>query len=363
MNYDRTLRRATGSAVRRPDLDRRLAAYLVASASAGSFVASEARAVVVSNTTVRPFGVNQEVDIDFNNDGQIDFQIDHDRVNLNGTDLDYLQLDKNDISSAADPYPIDPFAVFPVPDGQVRNWDHQYLTAPEIPGDLGYYPAALLSGAEIGPTGNWDFQEGDNFLGQGTTIHANRLIDEDATQLDAAVGTPTQLPYGMPGWLGSGGQVRYLGVRIDLNDAGFPGNVFPTVNGPNNMNNPANYWYGWIGVRITNEADATGEVVGWGYETQLGMPILAGETGVLPGDYNGDGKVNAADYVVWRKTDGTPAGFNTWRSNFGAMAGAGSGVAVDAGGRAVPEPSSLLLGLGAAIAMICTVIYRRITRS
>ena len=34
--------------------------------------------------------------------------------------------------------------------------------------------------------------------------------------------------------------------------------------------------YGWIGVRITNEANATGEVVGWGYETLAGVPILAG---------------------------------------------------------------------------------------
>ena len=35
------------------------------------------------------------------------------------------------------------------------------------------------------------------------------------------------------------------------------------------------------------------------------------------GDYNDDGAVNAADYVVWRKTDGTPEGYNTWRANFG----------------------------------------------
>ena len=32
----------------------------------------------------------------------------------------------------------------------------------------------------------------------------------------------------------------------------------------------------------------------------------------IPGDYNGDGVVNAADYVVWRETDGTPQGYNTW---------------------------------------------------
>jgi hypothetical protein len=29
------------------------------------------------------------------------------------------------------------------------------------------------------------------------------------------------------------------------------------------------------------------------------------ENPALPGDYNGDGTVDAADYVVWRKTLGT----------------------------------------------------------
>ncbi|MEX2546100.1 MAG: hypothetical protein WD316_13305 [Phycisphaeraceae bacterium] len=38
----------------------------------------------------------------------------------------------------------------------------------------------------------------------------------------------------------------------------------------------------------------------------------------LEGDYNGDGVVDAADYVVWRKTDGSAEGYNTWRTNFGA---------------------------------------------
>jgi hypothetical protein len=43
------------------------------------------------------------------------------------------------------------------------------------------------------------------------------------------------------------------------------------------------------------------------------------------GDYNGDGKVDAADYVVWRKNPaahgGDPGGYNAWRINFGATSG------------------------------------------
>ena len=34
----------------------------------------------------------------------------------------------------------------------------------------------------------------------------------------------------------------------------------------------------------------------------------------LPGDFNNDGTVDAADYVVWRKTDGTQTGYNAWRA-------------------------------------------------
>jgi hypothetical protein len=61
----------------------------------------------------------------------------------------------------------------------------------------------------------------------------------------------------------------------------------------------------------------------------------------LAGDYNGDGAVNAADFVVWRKNPGAhggdPAGYNTWRTNFGRTSGAGSGL----GGIAAPEPATL----------------------
>lgn len=44
----------------------------------------------------------------------------------------------------------------------------------------------------------------------------------------------------------------------------------------------------------------------------------------LPGDYNGDGTVDAADYVVWRR-DGSVLGYNTWRANFGRLPLAAAG--------------------------------------
>ncbi|HJQ80788.1 MAG TPA: hypothetical protein VJ828_12570, partial [Lacipirellulaceae bacterium] len=70
--------------------------------------------------------------------------------------------------------------------------------------------------------------------------------------------------------------------------------------------------------------------------------ITVGGAG-LAGDYNNDGKVDAADYVVWRKNPaahgGDPAGYNTWRTNFGAMSGGGSSSAPGA----VPEPACFTL--------------------
>ncbi len=57
----------------------------------------------------------------------------------------------------------------------------------------------------------------------------------------------------------------------------------------------------------------------------------------LPGDFNDDGTVNSADYVVWRKSDGSPSGYAAWRSHFGTPT-VGGGQAT-----AIPEPNALPL--------------------
>jgi hypothetical protein len=70
----------------------------------------------------------------------------------------------------------------------------------------------------------------------------------------------------------------------------------------------------------------------------------------LTGDYNGDGSVDAADYVVWRKTGvNGQQGFDDWRANFG-MTASGSAAAL---GAAVPEPATLcLLGLACLLPLM-----------
>jgi T5SS/PEP-CTERM-associated repeat protein/autotransporter-associated beta strand protein len=43
----------------------------------------------------------------------------------------------------------------------------------------------------------------------------------------------------------------------------------------------------------------------------------------VAGDFNDDGSVDAADYVVWKKRDGSQAGYDIWRVNFGKLVGVG----------------------------------------
>jgi hypothetical protein len=252
-------------------IDKRLATYLSAAGAIGATMASEAEAVIVSNQTTQPFGVNGVVSIDFNSDGQIDFQIDHDRVDLtpqSGPIVDYLQIDKNDVNGEANPLAFDPrpdlefkASTFPVngtPENDSTNAGYV------ISGMQGSYPAALNSGALIGPASTFDYQESANFQGTGKDIRANRLVDEDMTQIDQILGgqpaSGVQLPFGDPGFDDIGGQIRYLGLRMGLNT----------------NHSGSGYSYGWVGVRITNEDDATGEVVGWAYNSSGGS-IRAGQ--------------------------------------------------------------------------------------
>ena len=96
--------------------------------------------------------------------------------------------------------------------------------------------------------------------------------------------------------------------------------------------------------------------------TQFNPPPLAG-------DFNDDGRVDAVDYIVWRKMDGTPSGYNDWRANFGRTSpGAGSASSLT-GDSAVPEPSVVVmffLGIAGVVAWrhkrIFCVAARELTR-
>ena len=69
----------------------------------------------------------------------------------------------------------------------------------------------------------------------------------------------------------------------------------------------------------------------------------------LPGDYNNDNVVDAADYVAWRKNDGTLDVYNTWRANFGTMLGGGAAATSNA---TVPEPTTIVMMLIGTLALL-----------
>jgi autotransporter-associated beta strand protein len=87
------------------------------------------------------------------------------------------------------------------------------------------------------------------------------------------------------------------------------------------------------------------------------LDVVAG----LAGDYNDDGTVDAADYIIWRKSAGAigvglvadgnrdlhvnQVDYDVWRAHFGQTASSGSG---DTANSAVPEPATLVLLLVSA---------------
>ena len=68
-------------------------------------------------------------------------------------------------------------------------------------------------------------------------------------------------------------------------------------------------------------------------------------TPLLSGDFNLDGTVDTADYVVWRKNGGLPEEYDLWRANFGKSS---SGTA--ALSATIPEPAAIVL---LVIALLC----------
>jgi len=85
-------------------------------------------------------------------------------------------------------------------------------------------------------------------------------------------------------------------------------------------------------------------------------------TAPLEGDFNGSGTVDAADYVLWRKSIGTPTAYNLWKTNFGKSSSSGlptvatgvvkyQPIAGSGGSAPVPEPATLVLVIGAIAAI------------
>jgi hypothetical protein len=111
-----------------------------------------------------------------------------------------------------------------------------------------------------------------------------------------------------------------------------------------------------LGSALTNGDNAA-------YFDNVRVEFIPAAAANVQGDYNGNGVVDGADYVIWRKgvaplpnevpgvTDGitTPEDYDAWRARFGNTSGSGSGL----GTAAVPEPTAvalLIIGVAALAA-------------
>jgi hypothetical protein len=156
----------------------------------------------------------------------------------------------------------------------------------------------------------------------------------------------------------------------------FSGNVFNEPPGPINESDPAagavDMHFLTLDTSSPGMKSGTLTITSASQQVQNGLvnipisfEVLA--PGGVPGDFNEDDKVDAADYVLWRKNEtannplpnddglATQADrFNLWRENFGEMEMPGGGA-----GGAVPEPAAaLLLVVGGCLASLARVRLR-----
>lgn len=209
---------------------------------------------------------------------------------------------------------------------------------------------------------------GDNYtVGDGGTLGGTGLLDADVLveaggTINAGGGTGSLIV----------GNTNINGTFLVEFDADFDTIDFLSVNGALNIANATLDF-----VNLTAEALGGGPHVFAQYTSlpvaaffdvqnlPMGFEIdfdyegnkiaLVPEAAGLPGDYNGDGFVDAADYVLWRKGV-QPLPFNEtvtpgitdeqdyieWRTHFGNFAGSGTSLADTA---VVPESSSIVLVL------------------
>jgi hypothetical protein len=99
--------------------------------------------------------------------------------------------------------------------------------------------------------------------------------------------------------------------------------------------------------------------------------FLSVQGALLPGDFNSNGVVDAADYVLWRgggplandTTPGVqPGDYTVWRSGFGRTVGSGADSADELLSAAVPEPATLVI-VSAAILLATVRRDRKSCRS
>jgi autotransporter-associated beta strand protein len=188
---------------------------------------------------------------------------------------------------------------------------------------------------------------GTTIVGRDVTLSANNFI-QNALSIDLGSSSPAAHSKLITTGNLSLGQLTITLAKgfapspgsYDILDWGVLASPLPSVNLP-----PLPIFLSWN----TSQLQTTGTLV-----------VLS----TLPGDYNDNGFVDAADYTVWRDHLGQSfalpnrsgantgpigsADFTFWKSQFGQHAGSGSGALT-----AVPEPATLWMLLAGIMTVCC----------
>jgi hypothetical protein len=187
-------------------------------------------------------------------------------------------------------------------------------------------------------------------------VNINSYVIQSASGvLNTGGWTPLETSLGVPG-----GWAASTGTATRIAEGNLSGSTFVAANGGSlALGSPVNP------TLLDDETDlifqfSTAPAGGsGGAAVRGGVLFETSAVPTLPGDYNQDEKVDAADYVVWRKTDGTPNGYNLWRNNFGLTAASGGAASSPAlTSVEVPEPALPMM-----IAILSTVLFVRANRS
>jgi hypothetical protein len=117
------------------------------------------------------------------------------------------------------------------------------------------------------------------------------------------------------------------------------GGTTPLANFSNGTTYEEGHWQDDAGIGIMDPTAGVGELLNISDMDVRALDVIGYNrvAAGLAGDFNFNGVVDAADYVVWRKANGTQASFDVWRATFGRTASGGLG---DSTSAAVSEPST-----------------------
>jgi hypothetical protein len=286
------------------------------------------------------------------------------------------------------------------PDGTVKGDSDKYSLQPDFPSGISVWNGSgspyighplIVAAVEalLGPIPPSAFsffneQQGRNAINLDALMVSDIIEDGDIFHQDVAGGIPggeelldqngTPIePFGVDGTERGDSIVFSIRQIIDPADpdgyyaTGSELIVLDSLFGPSFLRHGGHVWdHGYslveLGLVVGGGPNDVRAIIDINAIEAIGEDVVSTTTPVLPGDYNDDGKVNAADWVLWRNYNGTahllpndltPGMVNlvdlaVWRSNFGSMLGPGAGAGSGASA-VVPEPSSAMLIIGLAV--------------